>query len=112
MKKNVKYVKNVLDKMKNEAKNTREHLFYSIGVISILILCVNKYFLIKDKPIIKEKTINIVKIIEKPEKKKEKMSFKEKFKRSRAFHGPNGLFMWNGKTYHCKYKEEMEEEVE
>jgi len=40
------------------------------------------------------------------------MSFKEKFKLSRAYYGANGVFMWNGKTYHCKYREEMNKEVD
>ena len=41
-------------------------------------------------------------------KPKKGMSFKEKFKKSRAYYGKTGLFNWNGKTYHCKYKEEMQ----
>tara|TARA_R110002020_G_scaffold58052_5_gene159422 strand:+ start:1578 stop:1916 length:339 start_codon:yes stop_codon:yes gene_type:complete len=112
MKKNVKYVKNVLDNIKNEARKHREKLFYSIGVISILLIFVNRYATVnKEIETIKTnkqsvKTINkeIIK-----EKKKKTMSFKEKFKASRAYHGKNGLFVWNGRTYHCKYKEEMEE---
>lgn len=112
MKKNVKYVKNVLDKIKNDAKVTRERLFYSIGVLSILLLLLNRYNSIESSQKIEENIETNEVVIEKVEKKKERMSFKEKFKRSRAFHGPNGLFMWNGKTYHCKYKEEMKEKVD
>jgi hypothetical protein len=107
MKKNVKYVKNVLDKIKNEAKTKREHLFYSIGILCILFVCINRYTSVKEQnvPEIEEKKVVVEEVVNKPKKG---MSFKEKFKKSRAYYGKTGLFNWNGKTYHCKYKEEMQ----
>ena len=101
MKKNIEYVKLVIDRIQEETTIKREHLFYSIGVICILFMFINDY---KSKtktvkPITKE-VVELVKTVK-------TMTFKEKFKASRAYHGPNGRFMWNGKQYHCKYVEEM-----
>ena len=107
MKKNVKYVKNVLSKLNNDKVITREKLFYSIGILCILFMFINRFDNMLESK--REEKLPVVEPIKEKEViKKEKMSFKEKFKLSRAFHGPNGLFRWNGKTYHCKYKEEME----
>jgi hypothetical protein len=110
MKKNIKYVKDVLDKLNKDKVITRDKLFYSIGIICVLFMFVKRFDnLIESKKVEKLPTIEQVKEIK--TNKWDTMSFKEKFRLSRDFHGPNGLFMWNGKTYHCKYVEEMIEEV-
>ena len=115
MKKNIKYVKDVLDKLNKDKVITREKLFYSIGIICVLFMFVNRFDNMleskqKDKQEIKPPVTKHIK--EKKTNKWKDMSFKEKFKLSRAYYGANGVFMWNCKTYHCKYKEEMNKEVD
>ena len=97
MKQNVKYVKNVLDKIRKETKLKREQLFYSIGILCVLVIFIQDY---------RSKIPDVNKVI-KPVNVVKGWTFKEKFRASRDYHGPNGKFMWNGKQYHCKYVEEM-----
>ena len=105
MKKNIKYVKDVLNRIKDDNKIKRDHLFYSIGVICVLFMFIREYNNKNEvivEPIIEEVIVPIIKT------RTETMTFKEKFRASRDYHGPNGRFLWNGKSYHCKYVEEME----
>ena len=104
MKRNIKYIKDVLSKISRSKQEVKEKLFYSIGILLILFVVVDRFNKIEKKPVI----IIDTEVKEEKTKVYKEMSFKEKFKASRAYHGPNGLFLWRGKTYHCKYKEEME----
>ena len=110
MKKNVKYVKNVLDRIKNEARSIRDRLFYSIGIISIIFLLIMWMFSGKSTKIETPEVLDIkVEEITKSELEIiREMTFKEKFRISRDYYGINGRFIWQGNPYHCKYKEEME----
>ena len=111
MKKNIKYVKNVIDKINKDKSMAKEKLFYSLGIICIVLIFVMRFDnMLESKEQTKLSTIEQVEEIK--TNKWDTMSFKEKFRLSRDYHGPNGLFMWNGKTYHCKYKEEMNQEVD
>ena len=113
MKRNIKYVKDVLDKLNKDKVITREKLFYSIGIICILFMFTNRLNnMLEYKQVDKQETKPPVveHVEEKKTNKWKSMSFKEKFKLSREYYGANGVFMWNGKKYHCKYKEEMNQE--
>tara|TARA_R110002167_G_scaffold274509_1_gene480575 strand:+ start:620 stop:952 length:333 start_codon:yes stop_codon:yes gene_type:complete len=110
MKKNVKYVKDVLNKIKNEARKIRERLFYSVGIISVLFLLIAWIF-DNNSPKIEEPKILEIKVEKVSTNEVEtirNMTFSQKFKVSREYYGKNGRFIWKGNPYHCKYKEEME----
>ena len=82
MKKNIKYVKDVLSRIKDDNKIKRDHLFYSIGVICVLFMFIREYNNKNEvivEPIIEEVIVPIIKT------RTETMTFKEKFRASRDY---------------------------